>query len=237
MKLDLEDDRIMSDSLASQFEEFMGRGVEYGALDIVTSGHRHSDEAIPADVQEVQESSRRKLILLEDLPNITNSSRLISPALLSFREAIHAFLATPDIKHGSSPCVLIISENLLAQSSSSSGSVTPHRILGPQLLNHPKLTSIGFNKIAPTILQRSLEHIVKVESKRYCTSKTPSQALLAEIGAIGDIRSAINALELIMVAHEGAGNSSVPLPPLKKGKKKAKGAANSGQTTESEKTT
>ncbi|KAK6337975.1 Cell cycle checkpoint protein rad17 [Orbilia brochopaga] len=218
------------ESLNAKFEEFMGRGTGYGALPLVASAPKN----VPTKKAEtVRDPTRRQVILLEDLPNIFSSSAAGSSAMMSFRGAVHEFLATPQDDVLPSPCVLVISENLTTQSNSSS--ITPHRLLGPQLLNHRRTTSIAFNKIATTIMQKALEKVIDVETRRMGISDKPSGAILAGVGACGDIRSAINTLEFMMVG-KGGGLAKGKLPAAK-GKKGGRGARSRAEPSESEKLT
>ncbi|KAF3287604.1 Cell cycle checkpoint protein rad17 [Orbilia oligospora] len=219
------------ESLNAKFEEFMGRGMGYGALPLVVeSGSR--GKASSKQMEDPIDPDRRKVILLEDLPNIFSSSSAGSAAMMSFRGAIHNFLATP--QDGELACILIISENLTTQSNATS--ITPHRLLGPQLLNHRGTTSITFNKIAAGIMQKALEKIVDTEMRMKGIKETPSPGLLAGIGACGDIRSAINTLEFMMVGRgKGSNKKLVPMPKTKR--KIGRSMSDWGQPSESEKLT
>ncbi|KAJ6258678.1 Cell cycle checkpoint protein [Drechslerella dactyloides] len=217
------------ESLNAKFEEFMGRGTGYGALTLVTSA---SSNALAKKAEKPRDPNRRQVILLEDLPNIFSSSAAGSSAMMSFRGAVHEFLATPQDDVLPSPCILIISENLTTQSNSSS--ITPHRLLGPQLLNHRRTTSIPFNKVAATIMQKALEKVIDLEARRTGTER-PSAAVLVGVGACGDIRSAINTLEFIMIG-KSAGLSRREVPP--RGKKgKGRGTQTRVEASESERLT
>jgi len=204
------------ENLTSQFSEFLERSIGYETLDLVYSGETKVD--VPKHEGDI---SRRKIILIEDLPNIFTTSSSTSPALKAFRDALLAFLSTSQPASSSPiPCILIISESLSSQSHTTS--ITPHRLLGSQILNHHKLTSVSFNKIAPTILQKSLEKIVSAEAKRMSMRTMPSKALIAGLGESGDIRSAINAIEFMMVAGDSGNftNKTLPLNGTKKTKEK-----------------
>ncbi|KAK6499049.1 Cell cycle checkpoint protein rad17 [Arthrobotrys musiformis] len=219
------------ESLNAKFEEFMGRGMGYGALPLVVESGSRGRSSVQKP-EELKDPNRRKVILLEDLPNIFSSSSAGSSAMMSFRGAIHSYLATP--QDGELACVLIISENLTTQSNSTS--ITPHRLLGPQLLNHRGTTSITFNKIAAGIMQKALEKIVDVEMRMKGVKETPSSGLLAGIGACGDIRSAINTLEFMMVGR-GKGSNKKPVPIPKTKKKIGRSLSDWGQPSESERST
>ncbi|KAF3933874.1 hypothetical protein ABW19_dt0202811 [Dactylella cylindrospora] len=221
------------ESLNEKFEEFMGRGTGYGTLQLISSTRPQQDDSQPRQIEEVKDPNKRRVILLEDLPNIFSSSSTGSAAMTSFRAAIHSFLATVQDSSSPSPCILIVSENLTTQTDSTS--ITPHRLLGPQLLNHPRTTSIPFNKIAPTIIQKALEKVVEIEGRRMGVKDLPSAGLLAGIGACGDIRSAINTLEFMMVGKSNPARQGKLLAT--KAKKKGRNMQDWGQPSESEKLT
>ncbi|KAK6513690.1 Cell cycle checkpoint protein rad17 [Arthrobotrys conoides] len=219
------------ESLNAKFEEFMGRGMGYGALPLIMESGSRGKPSMK-EMEEPKGPNRRKVILLEDLPNIFSSSSAGSSAMMSFRGAIHNFLATP--QDGELACILVISENLTTQSNTTS--ITPHRLLGPQLLNHRGTTSITFNKIAAGIMQKALEKIVDTEMRMKGIKETPSPGLLAGIGACGDIRSAINTLEFMMVGRgRGSNKKLVPVPKTKR--KIGRSMSDWGQPSESERLT
>ncbi|KAG4416129.1 hypothetical protein IFR04_010711 [Cadophora malorum] len=186
-------------SMSAQFEEFMGRGGKYGQLDMFSI----DGQIVPKP--EIKTLDRRKnLILIEEFPNTFTRS---SSTLQSFRSAIISYLAsnTPPLSmmnQGTSrdpitPVVMIISETLLTTTSASADSFTAHRLLGPEILQHPGVAVIEFNAIAPTILAKALELVVQKESRKSGRRKTPGPLVLKKIGEIGDIRSAIGSLEFL----------------------------------------
>ncbi|EKD16232.1 uncharacterized protein L3040_009530 [Drepanopeziza brunnea f. sp. 'multigermtubi'] len=185
-------------SMSAQFEEFMGRGGKFGQLDIF------STDGQVAPKPEIKPLDRRKnLILIEEFPNTFSRS---STALQSFRSTIVTYLAsnTPPLsmmnynsKDPITPVVMIISETLLTTTSASADSFTVHRLLGPEILQHPGVGVIEFNAIAPTILVKALELVVQKESRKSGRRTTPGPLVLKKIGEVGDIRSAIGSLEFL----------------------------------------
>ncbi|KAH6717924.1 Rad17 cell cycle checkpoint protein-domain-containing protein [Leptodontidium sp. MPI-SDFR-AT-0119] len=186
-------------SMSAQFEEFMGRGGKFGQLDIF------STDGKVAPKPDIKTLDRRKnLIMIEEFPNTFTRS---SSALQSFRSTIISYLAsnTPPLsmmKQNTSnepitPVVMIISETLLTTTSASADSFTAHRLLGPEILQHPGVAMIEFNAIAPTILAKALELVVQKESRKSGRRKTPGPLVLKRLGEIGDIRSAIGSLEFL----------------------------------------
>ncbi|KAM3077352.1 RFC checkpoint protein Rad17 [Clarireedia jacksonii] len=187
-------------SMAAQFEEFMGRGGKFGQLDLF------SDNGIVPPKPEPKPLDRRKqIILIEEFPNTFTRS---SNALESFRSTVLQYLAsnTPPLSmpynHRAehepvTPVVMVISETLLTTTSASADSFTAHRLLGPEILQHPGVGVIEFNAIAPTILAKALETIVQKESRKSGRRKTPGPQVLKKLGEVGDIRSAIGSLEFM----------------------------------------
>ncbi len=195
-------------SMSAQFEEFMGRGGKFGQLDIFSEG-------IPiTPKQEHKPLDRRKnIILVEEFPNTFTRS---STALQSFRSAIMQYLTanTPPLSmmhhvNGTfpiTPVVMVVSETLLTTSSSSADSFTAHRLLGPEILQHPGVDIIEFNAIAPTILAKALELVVQKESRKSGRRRTPGPLVLKKLGEVGDIRSAIGSLEFLCLRGDTDGD-------------------------------
>ncbi|KAF7872220.1 hypothetical protein EAF04_003145 [Stromatinia cepivora] len=188
-------------SMAAQFEEFMGRGGKFGQLDLF------SDENgdIPGEPEVKPLDQRKQIILVEEFPNTFTRS---SSALQSFRSAILQYLASntpllsmpynPKAKNDPiTPVVMIVSETLLTTTSASADSFTAHRLLGAEILQHPGVGVIEFNAIAPTILAKALEIVVQKESRKSGRRKTPGPQVLKTLGEVGDIRSAIGSLEFM----------------------------------------
>lgn len=188
-------------SMAAQFEDFMGRGGKFGQLDLFSDDH--GDISAEAEVKPLDQ--RKQIILVEEFPNTFTRS---SSALQSFRSAILQYLASntpllsmshnPHFKSDPiTPVVMIVSETLLATTSASADSFTAHRLLGPEILQHPGVGVIEFNSIAPTILAKALETVVQKESRKSGRRKTPGPQVLKKLGEVGDIRSAIGSLEFM----------------------------------------
>jgi cell cycle checkpoint protein len=187
-------------SASAQFDEFLGRGSKFGALDL------DDDSQTPFSTpnNSAPQDQPRQVMLIEEFPNTFSRS---STALTSFRNSLLGYLArdTPSSsflqpeskKDPVKPVVMIISEALLTTTSSSADSFTAHRLLGPDLLRHPGVKVIEFNAIAPTILAKALDLVVQKEARRSGRKKTPGPAVLKRLGEIGDIRSAISSLEFL----------------------------------------
>jgi cell cycle checkpoint protein len=210
-------------SMSAQFEEFMGRGGKFGQLDIFSAGNPTASkrEIKPLD-------RRRNIILIEEFPNTFTRS---STALQSFRSTILQYLAsnTPPLsmvynnssREPITPVVMIISETVLTTTSASADSFTAHRLLGPEILQHPGVATIEFNAIAPTILAKALDVVVQKESRKSGRRKTPGPLVLKKLGEIGDIRNAIGSLEFLCLRGDidGDWGAKVSFSKLKKGSK------------------
>ncbi|RDW71397.1 hypothetical protein BP6252_07960 [Coleophoma cylindrospora] len=211
-------------SMTAQFEEFMGRGGKFGQLDLFSS-----DGEQPTKIEANATNSRKRLILVEEFPNTFTRS---STALQSFRSTIIQYLAanTPPLsvmynnnhkEESITPVVMIVSETLLTTTSASADSFTAHRLLGPEILQHPGVFSIEFNAIAPTLLAKALEVVVQKESRKSGRRKTPGPLVLKRLGEIGDIRSAIGSLEFLCLRGDTDGDwgSKVAFAKAKKSSK------------------
>ena len=185
-------------SASAQFQEFLGRGGKFGALD--------TDAPVMAPPSSAQAASRdqaKRIILIEEFPNTFQRS---SSALAAFRSTVLQYVAanTPprsvfqqSQKEPITPVVMVISETLLTTTSASADSFTAHRLLGPEILRHPGVGLIEFNVMAPSLLLKALELIVLKEARISGRRRTPGPAVLKRLGEIGDIRSAISSLEFL----------------------------------------
>lgn len=191
-------------STSAQFEEFMGRGRKFGQLDFEEDESTQTTEKTKSTSQASQEVDRQRVMLIEEFPNTFMRS---GSALTSFRRTVLQFLAnnTPSLAAFGNmsaaepiiPAVMIISETLLTTTSASADSFTAHRLLGSEILRHPGTGVIEFNDIAPTLLTKSLELVVKKEARVSGRRRTPGPLVLKRLGEMGDIRNAVSALEFL----------------------------------------
>lgn len=216
-------------SASAQFEEFMGRGRKFSQLefdedDESTQGSTKATEMTQAP----PDDGRSRIIMIEEFPNTFMRS---GSALTSFRRTVMQYLAnnTPSLAsfgHNSPaepviPVVMIISETLLATTSASADSFTAHRLLGAEILRHPGTAVIEFNDIAPTLLAKALEIVVKKEARISGRRRTPGPQVLKQLGEIGDIRNAISSLEFLCLKGDDDADwgSKVMFTKAKKGSK------------------
>jgi cell cycle checkpoint protein len=182
-------------SIAAQFDDFLNRGGQFWSLDF-----EHG-----SPIQNLKNDSISKVLVVEDFPaSMTRSSS----ALQSFRSVIFQFISRAkagstillngqSTSHDFPPAVLIISETLLSSSTAFSDSFTAHRLLGRDILNHPLVTAIDFNPIAPTLMTKALDVVIKKEARDSRRRRTPGAAVISKLAEIGDIRNAINSLEFL----------------------------------------
>ncbi|PYI07437.1 cell cycle checkpoint protein rad17 [Aspergillus sclerotiicarbonarius CBS 121057] len=189
-------------SIAARFDEFLERGNEFQGLDL--DGVTSSPEA--RDTYSNAYASRRRVILIEEFPALAGPSS----SLASFRLTLLRYIAMmaqenphlePDTLR-SSPIVIIVSETVLDSRSFSSDNLTAHRLLGPELYNHPRTSIVDFNSIAPTIMYKALNLVLEKEAYLSKHEDFPGSAILHTISKTGDIRSAISSLEFLCLNHE-----------------------------------
>lgn len=194
-------------SIGAQFEEFLGRGDKFSGLEL-----DGADKTSDAGGNHDSASSQRRIILIEEFPTILSRN---SSGLAAFRLSLQRYLAAtapsgssnPAIPEGAlnPPIVLIISETLLGSASSVLDNLTAHRLLGPDIYNHPNTTFIDFNNIAPTYMQNALRLVLEKEARHSRRVQVPGPAFLERISEIGDIRSAISSLEFVCLKGDKAG--------------------------------
>ena len=197
-------------SMSAQFEDFLSRSGTFNGLTLQLSTSKAPSPSIarPSD-------QRKKVILIEEFPNTFSRT---STATASFRSSVLKFLAlsTPSLgslfakRHESSgpitPIIMIISETLITSTTAAAESFTAHRLLGPEILSHPGTTMMEFNPIAPTILTKALDLVIRKEARQSGRRRTPGPAVLRKLSEIGDVRSAIGCLEFMCVRGDDSGD-------------------------------
>lgn len=192
-------------SMGAQFEDFLGRGDKFGTLDL--------DDApeIPRTTKDSKVSSRRRILLIEEFPSTLSWT---SPAFAAFRLSLQRYLAANVQPHrtnslskrvgieSSPPVVIIVSETLLGTTTAISDNFTVHRLLGPEICNHPGTSIIEFNRIAPTFMSKALDLIVKKEARHSKRKRIPGPAVLKKFSEMGDVRSAISSLEFLCLRDD-----------------------------------
>ncbi|KAL7275438.1 RFC checkpoint protein Rad17 [Rhizina undulata] len=208
-------DEAFSSGFSGIFEEFLSRAGKFGTLEL---GPTPSAKPTLTSSNSTVNSSSKKVILIEDFPNALFT--FSSTPLASFRRAIKSFLAMARPSAPLPPLVLIISETTAV---TGPDAFTAHRLLSPEIINHPLATAINFNKIAPTFMVKALNSIIAQESRDSGRKFGPSKAVLETLSSNGDIRSAIMGLEFLAVNGEQAGFLEKFAPQAKGKRKKAAG--------------
>lgn len=197
-------------SMSAHFEDFLGRSGKFSELALADINGNVS-AAPSTSIDALSEDTRERIILMEEFPNTSLST---SSALRSFRSSVLQYLVfnTPSMgaflskKQGNNlnvtPVVMIITETRLTTSTAANDSFTAHRLLGPELLSHPGVSTIEFNPIAPTFLTKALDLVIQKEARHSGRRRIPGPAVLKKLGEVGDIRSAIGSLEFLCLRGE-----------------------------------
>ncbi|CCG83193.1 Cell cycle checkpoint protein rad17 [Taphrina deformans PYCC 5710] len=190
-----------ADGLAQKFERFLAISDKYSALDF-GQGYTLAD------------GNRRKVIVVEDIPNTFSSNSSVSSAKAAFQSSIMRYLSSPRNRY---PLILIITETEPRGEGgdwSRSDAMSTRTLLTREILDARNCTQIVFNDVAPTFISKALARIV--DSLPRHLALDISQAVLDEIAqtANGDIRSACNSLQFI--AHRFSTHGHLPRPRRKK---------------------
>ncbi|KAL8851418.1 MAG: hypothetical protein Q9221_003689 [Calogaya cf. arnoldii] len=203
-------------STTALFDEFLRRGGKFSSLD--TTSEDTGAPLIPPSTKKLEES-RKKVILVEEFPNMFMTS---TNALQSFRSSVLQNLATNTPKDAVMPLIMIITESQTTGTTSITDTLTAHRLLGPSILNHPFTDTIEFNPIAPTFITKALNLIIQKEARHSGRRRMPGPSVLKRLSESGDVRSAIGSLEFLCV--KGQDNDNWSGRVAAKGKKGAKAA-------------
>lgn len=186
--------------MSAQFDEFLARGNNFGSLDLVGDDR---------NMQQQENSSRRRLILIEEFPSTLSQASL---ALSMFRSSLLRYLAssTPS-PHGvdnlSPPIVVIVTETLLNTAATAfSDNFTVQRLLGTDLCRHPGTSIIEFNPVAPTLMSKAIDLILKKEAQHSKRKKIHAAAIVKKFSGFSDIRSAISSLEFLCLRGSNDGD-------------------------------
>ncbi|KYG40890.1 hypothetical protein M433DRAFT_159752 [Acidomyces richmondensis BFW] len=184
-------------STSNQFEDYLRRASRSTGLELSNDNAMDGlGGSYRASVQH-----RKQLLLIEEFPN--TFSRL-SSTLRSFRSAILQYVSSPPVQSGDpTPIVMVISETLLSTNTAAADSFTAHRLLGPELINHPYINTIEFNPVATTILTKALQNIIVKEARKSGRRMAPGLVVLRRLAEVGDIRSAVSSLELLCLRGNG----------------------------------
>ena len=193
-------------SMSAHLEDFLNRSGKFNQLAFADRNANAS--AMPSrTVDPLSKPSRETIILMEEFPNVFLTNSI---SLRSFRSSILRYLTfnTPSMCNYPSitPMVMIITETRLSTTTAASESFTAHRLLGPELLSHPCVSTIEFNPIASTYLTKALDLVVQKEARHSGRRRVPGLAVLKKLGEVGDIRNAIGSLEFLCLRGNDGDN-------------------------------
>ena len=198
-----------STSFVAHFDDFLNRGGQFGSLEFDITAVQ------PKPALSKAEEAGRRLLVVDEFPTTFTRS---AAALQSFRNSLLRFLSSGSGKinpifhsskselSGSPPLVMIVSETLLSSASASADSFTAHRLLGPEIPNHPCTHIIEFNPIAPTFISKALDIAIKKEARVSKRRRIPGPAIMRRLSEMGDVRSAVNSLEFLCLRGDDAGD-------------------------------
>ncbi|KAK3110039.1 RFC checkpoint protein Rad17, partial [Teratosphaeriaceae sp. CCFEE 6253] len=211
-----------SASAATHFEDFIRRAGKAASLSFAAADARESTytQSGPSDPNGVERP--KQILLVEEFPNTFSRT---SATLQSFRSTILQYVSSPAVQDTTiTPIVMIISETLLSTNTAAADSFTAHRLLGPELVNHPLVNTIEFNAVAPTILTKALECVVVKEARKSGRRKTPGPPVIKRLAETGDIRSAVASLEFLCLRGDDTDAWSSKVQFTKPKKKPAESA-------------
>ncbi|ESK91582.1 hypothetical protein Moror_2500 [Moniliophthora roreri MCA 2997] len=185
----------------------------FGKFEMFLNRAANCHTVFPSSSKQKDKSGGRRVILLEDLPNIGNST---------IRARFHTVLqATVNSSNGDSvPIVIVVSDPGMRGEAEdeklASGmwrrdndrAVDAQSVLPKDMLNGPFVTHIRFNPIAPTLLRKALQALLNTHytsSGKGNPRKSPVTSSLLDLvveTANGDIRSAIMALQFACIRLE-----------------------------------
>uniref|UniRef100_A0A6B2L0Z6 AAA+ ATPase domain-containing protein n=1 Tax=Arcella intermedia TaxID=1963864 RepID=A0A6B2L0Z6_9EUKA len=150
-------------------------------------------EKYPSLGLDFQSSNRRKIVLVEDIPNFhTRKQRL------EFQRTILTNVVTA---RRAFPCVFIISDE-------TEGKSNVNQIFSTDILENSKVTSIRFNPVTPTMMKKTLQLILEKEKAMDRIDSKTFANIIESSG--GDVRTAINMIQMLALqenvpAHKKAG--------------------------------
>ena len=189
-------------SVVSRFDEFLNRSSSYSSLLVEDP---RAGSSIDAEVGPPQDG-RQRIIVLEEFPVTLPFNE---DSLRAFRASVLQYLATSwsrssdqamsslDELSRPAPVVMIVTESRTNASGSGSDGLTAHRLLGRDILDHPAVTSIEFNPIAPTLTIKALELVTRKEARHSGRRRSPGTEILKALSELGDLRNAIGCLEFL----------------------------------------
>ncbi|XP_022208239.2 cell cycle checkpoint protein RAD17 [Drosophila obscura] len=159
--------------------------------------------------------NRRRLLLVEDFPNV-----LLSDSEANFDELLEEYSI-----HGKCPLVFIVAD------AKSRGLNISYKLFPDQLKAKHRIDHISFNSIAATIMQKTMKTFCAImqQKENKALYKVPPSSVVDSIvvGAQGDIRNALINLHLSSLK----GTPNMPTKPLSVSSVTSKGRKRKTQST------
>ena len=195
-------------STSDQFDDFLNRSRHSGGLKLSIQDERPPRVRSTATGEGFQ--ARSKLMLIEDLPsNITFNSSVLQALRFSVLQHLSAAEIVPekktpgnDITMTGNAIVFIFTETSSNASTADDWALTPRKVLGSDILDHPRNSVVDFNPIATTFLGKALNLVINKVSKSIGGALSPAPGVVKKLSVLGDARSAVNALEMLCTIPE-----------------------------------
>ncbi|KAJ3136641.1 Cell cycle checkpoint protein rad17 [Geranomyces variabilis] len=205
-------------SLIRAFQDFLASASKTPALSFESSTNALAGSSSQQPVAQAEFSeNERKVILIEDLPNISN---------LTTRNAIHSAIRTyvrsPRTRY---PVVFIVTDAVTSDPTADRRDtdrdiITIRTLIPSDLLTANLVKQISFNPIAPTYLTKALVRVADAQFRGRAGLRPDKAAIDAVVqSSEGDIRCAINALQFYALRKS---QSSIAKETRRKTKRVAK---------------
>ncbi|WVQ78580.1 hypothetical protein IAT38_000666 [Cryptococcus sp. DSM 104549] len=184
---------IERESSMSKFKSFISRNA-YPSLHLSSQPSSSSSAAI----------SKPRIILLTSLPNLTH---------LPTREAFHESLIGFCKQFNSSSCPMIIVHSDAGSGGRAEESWMDRdrggregslEVLGKEVKNGPWVQEIDFISLAPTFITSALNRVLQIAIPKAADRPAKSTLQLIALTSNGDLRSAINSVQLLCTERKAA---------------------------------
>ncbi|KAK7207227.1 Rad17 cell cycle checkpoint protein-domain-containing protein [Myxozyma melibiosi] len=196
------DSGIGYESMSSRFAEFLAGIQQFGFAQ--TAAVDDEEEEMVFDLRSSAVKERKKVVVIEDIPSAVLTNKDFRA---KFVEAVSAYIYSDT--RSSPPLIFIISEIDQKEDSLSArqSAFTADNILGREIMSNLRLAKIQFNPVNMSLVTRSLKEIAVKEGlmsgKKSDKSRSNAKVieLISTLAELGDIRSAINALQMWAVSR------------------------------------
>jgi cell cycle checkpoint protein len=199
---------------SSKLASFLSNASRYSTLKMQSEDD--TAPAAPTLASPSLDTSSRRIILLEDLPNLSHLA-----TRSSFHATLDAFLQQMD--DNVTPLVIIVSESIPKLDEWGAGgtsrdykernesTLTVRNLIPASIRSSVGFMNIEFNAVAPTILTKALKRVLENARPSHpdfipAPTSVMARDMIAVVieSAEGDLRNAINTLQVICM-HSGSG--------------------------------